>query len=120
MILVMSNPIPGVVPKSYTPDGKPIDVFMPKLDVQETTMKTAMTVWPNTLINGEVVTRSKVSGPNKSKVYPIPSYLVPGPHNEDQVDTGGEQLKPPTNDPPLRCDVAPGFRQPGSPAMGQP
>ncbi|HEY1921138.1 MAG TPA: hypothetical protein VGG44_00115 [Tepidisphaeraceae bacterium] len=73
--------------KVYTPDGRRMKVVVPKLDIQDPSLKKAAADYPNYYVNGEVVGHRVQLADHSYTTIPWSSYLIQVPHDDDQGDS---------------------------------
>jgi hypothetical protein len=83
-LLVIGTPIVGAEKRhAVTPEGQDVKIVMPRLVVQDPTLKAALDQFPYEYINGEIVGRPERQNDGTTKVIPFPSCLVGVPHGDD-------------------------------------
>ncbi|MGA2584726.1 MAG: hypothetical protein ABSG31_15730 [Tepidisphaeraceae bacterium] len=91
-IVVFGGEIRGFDPSQIeTFNGKPAQVFMPRVDVQDPTLHTAMEQYQYLLVNGVPMGRAPNAGPHAGHVLPYPSFLIQVPHDQDQDSDAADQ-----------------------------
>jgi len=95
-LLIRSNPVAGTEDKDfYTKEGRKVKVIVATLEVSDPTLRAAMTEYPYTYVNGQVMGRTGRDG----KVIPYPCCLIPVPHEdagqEEPASPGGPVQPPP-------------------------
>jgi hypothetical protein len=101
-VMVLPGPLPsGADPNSVKdPNGNPAKVVIPRVQVVDPTMITAMKQYPNNVVNGEVMVRHVHTKTGMADVAD-PSFLVVVPlaKAQEQADAGGGGDAP-ANPPP--------------------
>jgi len=92
-LMVYTNPVPPSVTDKpiTTPDGRPVKVIAPQLDITDPTLKAAIDKYQYTLVNGMRLGRRRMKVDGSTEIVYTPSFLIQVPH-----ETPGEAAPPPT------------------------
>jgi hypothetical protein len=82
--------------KVYSPDGRRMKVVVPKLDIQDPSLKKAAADYPNYYVNGVVIGHRVQLADHSFQTIPWSSYLIQVPHDDgeqgdSQVNTDAGQ-----------------------------
>lgn len=86
MIVVNDVVPPGFLDNAHDPEGHPVQVFAPKLEIIDPTLKAAIAKYPEHAVNGYVYEHQDASG----KPIPTPSFLVQIPHRDNLLNGGDD------------------------------
>jgi len=82
-LVVTNQPLPpgANTDNLQTPDGRPIEVVSPKVEIVDPTLLATMRQYPENAVNGEV-RMHRVMTPTGEQEVPDPSFLVVVPHDQ--------------------------------------